>query len=477
MSALSSSLRARLAPALLTASALFSAPINAAPEKVEKLYRNFCSSCHGPQMQGAMGPSLVDDQWVHGASDEDIANVIKNGVPKKGMPAWRKSLSDAQIRALVILMRESAAAQTGELQQSAAGVFEAAGHKFTLQKVAEAPGQIWSMDFLPDGRLVATQRDGKLWLFASAGAGQLVQDTPKVWHQGQGGLLEVAVHPQFAKNGWIYLTLSDPAANGAMTKLVRGKIDGSRWVQQEDIFLAPKDFYSQSGVHFGSRLVFAGEHLFFSVGDRGQRSLAQDLSSPYGKIHRVRHDGSVPQDNPFAEQAKQKPHLASIWSYGHRNPQGLALPPQTQTLWAAEHGPRGGDEINLVNKGMNYGWPVISYGMNYDGSPLVDKTAQEGMEQPKHYWVPSIAVSEIDFYTGAAFPKWHNRLLVGSLAQQELRLLSVDGERITTDQLLFKGLGRIRDLADGPDGHPYVVLNNDSGAIFRVQPVVEGGAE
>lgn len=437
----------------------------------EKLYRNYCSSCHGAQMQGAMGPSLVDEQWLHGSSNEEIAAVINNGVPKKGMPAWKKSLSPADVRALVILIREHGYEHAAAAQPDASdGLHTAAGHSFTLRKVASLPGQIWSMDFMPDGNIIASQRDGKLWLIQDGKVGQPIKGTPKVWHEGQGGLLEVALHPEYERNGWVYLTLSDPAGKNAMTKVVRGKLRDAQWVEQEDVFVAPKQFYTQAGVHFGSRLVFVGDYLYFTVGDRGQRELAQDLAFPFGKIHRVKHDGSIPEDNPFV---KQKQALPSIWSYGHRNPQGLAVHPVTGDLWAAEHGPRGGDEVNRIVKGSNYGWPVISYGMNYDGSAMVDKTLEEGMEQPEHYWVPSIAVSEVDFYTGGAFAQWKNRMLVGSLAKQELRLLTIDGQTVTYDHLLFKNLGRIRDVANGPDGYPYVVLNNEHGTIYRLEPTKE----
>lgn len=470
--------RAKLMRLVVVSGLAGAAHAAAAADNIEQVYRNFCSSCHGAQMQGAMGPSLADDQWLHGSSNEEIAAVIKNGVPKKGMPAWRKSLTDAQVRALVILIRESSHAQAPQSKPSVgAKDLGAAGHSFALHEVARVPGQIWSMDFLPQGTIIATTRAGKLWLIEQGKSPVALTGVPRVWHEGQGGLLEVAVHPQYERNGWIYLTLSDPAAGGAFTKLVRGKIKDASWAEQEDIFHASQQFYTKSGVHFGSRIAFIGEHVYFSVGDRGQRELAQDLSYPYGKIHRLNLDGSVPKDNPFAANESHKNALPSIWSYGHRNPQGIAVHPVSGELWVAEHGPRGGDEINRIEKGLNYGWPVITYGMNYDGSPMVDKTHLAGMQQPEHYWVPSIAVSEIDFYTGAHFPKWQNQLLVGSLAAQELRLVDVQGQQVVSDQLLLKGLGRIRDVANGPDGFPYLVLNNDSGDIYRLQPTDRSEAQ
>jgi len=426
----------------------------------EQMYQSFCASCHGPDMSGGLAPPLANGQWKYGKTDEEIAQVIKKGIPKVGMPAWEKSLSDADIRALIILIRERVA-QGAEKKAAKpqTSTITAAGYSFALEKIAEAPGELWSMDFLADGRIISTQKDGKLWVF-DKGQRTEIKGIPQVWSKSQGGLLEVQQHT----SGWIYLTFSHPDKKGAMTKVVRGKIDGDRWVDEQTIFAADSKFYTDSGVHFGSRLVFQDDYVFFSIGERGQQELAQDLSYPNGKIHRLHLDGRIPADNPFVKDAKALP---SIWSYGHRNPQGLALQPGTGLLWDAEHGPRGGDEINLIIKGANYGWPVITYGMNYSGTPITNLTHKEGMEQPKHYWVPSIAVSEIDFYTGERFPNWRGHLLVGSLAKEQLRLVRVDGDKVVGDELLFQGRGRIRDVADGPDGYPYVVIAGD---IFRLVP-------
>jgi glucose/arabinose dehydrogenase len=430
----------------------------------EQMYYGFCASCHGQEMSGGLGPALNNNQWKHGATDEDLTRVIKKGVPKAGMPAWEKSLSDDNIRALIILIRERTA------QKSAAAIvaaptdaLTAAGYTFSLEKVAEASGELWAMDFLADGRVIATQKSGQLWVFEKDGKAQEITGIPAVWTKGQGGLLQVQRHPDTA-SGWIYLTLSDPSTKGAMTKVVRGKIEGNRWVGEQTIYSADAAFYTDAGVHFGSRMVFQNDYVFFSVGDRGQQELAQDLSRPNGKIHRLHADGRVPEDNPFA---KDKNALPTIWSYGHRNPQGLALQPGTGALWDAEHGPRGGDEVNRINKGANYGWPVVTYGMNYNGTPITGLTHKPGMEQPQHYWVPSIAVSAINFYTGERFPGWRNHLLVASLAKEQLRLLRIDGDKVVADELLLQGRGRIRDVVNGPDGYPYIVT---ASTIFRLVP-------
>jgi glucose/arabinose dehydrogenase len=334
--------------------------------------------------------------------------------------------------------------------------------------VAENLETPWSLAFLPDGRMLVTEKAGRLRVVED---GQLVPEpvsgVPAVWAEGQGGLLDVAVHPRYADNGWIYLSFSDPGENGsAMTAVVRGRLRDGRFVDQETVYRAAPELYRRGPVHFGSRFVFDGGYLFFSIGERGQQTDAQDLSRPNGKVHRIHDDGRIPSDNPFVTR---KDALPSIWSYGHRNPQGLARHPVTGELWDAEHGPRGGDELNLVEPGLNYGWPVITYGMNYDGTPMTDRTAQPGMEQPVTYWVPSIAVCAIDFYAGDRFPEWKHDLFVGALAQQELRRLVIENGEVTHQEVLFKNIGRVRDVVAGPDGYIYVAFN-DPGRIARLVP-------
>jgi glucose/arabinose dehydrogenase len=348
-------------------------------------------------------------------------------------------------------------------------VFTAGGYDFRLEAVADAPGILWAMDFLPDGTLVASQRDGRLWLFSGGERLGAIQGTPEVFHRGQGGLLDVKVHPQYRDNGWLYLTFADPAKDGtsAMTRVVRGKLEGLSWVNEETLYMAPADFYTNTDYHFGSRLIFKDGYIYFSIGDRGQPEQAQNLAYPNGKVHRLHEDGRIPKDNPFVGDPQA---LASIWSYGHRNPQGMALHPNTGALWAAEHGPRGGDEINFLGAGLNYGWPLVTYGINYDGTSISDLTHKEGMESPKHQWTPSIAVSGIRIYDGDRFPAWRGQLLVGSLAAQQLRLVRLEGDTVVGDDVLLENLGRIRDVSVGPDGYPYVVFNNPNGVIYRLLP-------
>jgi glucose/arabinose dehydrogenase len=348
-------------------------------------------------------------------------------------------------------------------------VFTAAGYRFVLEKVAEASSELWSMAFLPDGSIIATQKNGQLLLFKNGERVGRIEGLPNVWSGGQGGLLDVKPHPSYASNGWIYLTFSDGGAGNttAMTRVVRGKLDGLRWVDQQDIYHAPDGFYTQNYAHFGSRMAFVDGYLYFSVGERQRSALAQDLSYPFGKIHRLHDDGRVPKDNPFIDRDGA---LASIWSYGHRNPQGMTTHPRTGIVWSAEHGPAGGDELNLVRRGANYGWPRVSFGTHYDGTPVGDSPYMEGVEPPIHHWTPSIAVSQIEFYVGDKFPEWQDQLLVASLGQEELRLVRLRDNRVLNDRLLFKGHGRIRDVVVGPDGYPYLLLNKFAAGIYRLRP-------
>lgn len=353
--------------------------------------------------------------------------------------------------------------------------FSAGGHRFSLEKFAEANAELWGIALRPDGSLLATQKNGQLLVFDRSGALiGTVEGTPRVWNAVQGGLLDVKLHPRYAQNGWIYLTFSDPTADNSasMTRVVRGKLDGLRWVEQQDIYRAPAEFYTPDYAHFGSRLAFADGYVFFSIGDRQHPEHAQSLAHPYGKIHRLHDDGRIPEDNPFVGRADALP---SIWSYGHRNPQGLTRDPVHGRIWAAEHGPAGGDEVNLVRGGLNYGWPLVSHGTHYDGTPVGESPYRDGVEPPRYHFTPSIGISQLMFYDGSEFPRWRGQLLVASLVRQQLYLLTLQDAQIVDRTLLFEGVGRIRDLAVGPDGHLYVVLNRFTPGVYRLRR--EGAGE
>jgi aldose sugar dehydrogenase len=446
-----------------------------APERrdVARLFAESCAACHGAKLRGGQAASLVDDVWLHGGDDASLAKSIRDGRADAGMPPFGGTLSEEDIRALVIFIRErvdeAKRAETVFAKPQGHAVVKSEEHAFRVETVAEGFDTPWSVAFLPDGRMLVTEKPGRLRIVEKGRLlPEAVAGVPPVWSQGQGGLLDVAVHPDYATNGWIYLSFSDPGEGGsAMTKVIRGRLREGRLVDQQTLFEAPKALYRRGGAHFGSRFVFDGKgHLFFSIGERGQKDDAQDLSRPNGKVHRIHDDGRVPEDNPFAKQAGAMP---TIWSYGHRNPQGLAQHPVTGELYDAEHGPRGGDELNLVLPGRNYGWPIITYGMNYDGSPITALTAKEGMEQPVTHWTPSIAVCAIDFYTGDRFPRWKNHLLVSSLAAEELRRVVIEGGKATKQEVLFKGIGRVRDVVSGPDGFVYVAFNGPD-RVARLVP-------
>jgi aldose sugar dehydrogenase len=446
---------------------------------INDTYQLFCAACHGEDLAGGQGGSLVDDEWKHGSTDADIARVITYGIPDLGMVPYKGVLSDEQIRAMVIYIREQGqlarAAGVTERTQPTEGIFPSQHHSFTLEKVTQVEDILWAMEFMPNGAILLAQRDGPVWLHHE-GANHLIAGTPEVWQHGQGGMLEIALHPDYADNGWIYLGYSenigaqenDRAAG--MTAIVRGRIKDYQWVDQEYIFRVPGEFHTNSGVHFGTRFVFQDDYLYFAIGDRGRMEMAQDLTKPNGKVHRIHDDGRIPDDNPFVNQPGA---YASIWTYGNRNPQGLAIDPATGHLWETEHGPRGGDEVNLIERGLNYGWPTITYGMNYNGTPITELTAQAGMAQPAHYWTPSIAVCGIEFYAGDKFPQWHGDLLVAGLASQQLHRLVIENNQIVEDEIILKGQGRIRDVVTGPDGYLYVSLNQRSpafGELYRLKP-------
>ena len=341
-------------------------------------------------------------------------------------------------------------------------------HAFHVESFVGGLGIPWGMAFLPDGRLLVSEREGRLRLVDSEGnLSSPLTNVPPVRAKGQGGLLDVALHPQYETNGWIYLSYTQERGNGdSFTAIARARLNGIALKDVQLVYQGPNEDFSGHTQHYGSRIVFDPEHyLYFSVGDRGQRPEAQLVTTANGKIHRLYDDGRIPEDNPFAGRTDA---LESIWSYGHRNPQGLAFHPQTGDLWEAEHGPRGGDELNRIVKGQNFGWPAISYGINYNGTIITNKTHEDGMLQPHYYWLPSIGVCAIEFYEGESFPRWRDNLLVASLRFGRLHRLQLEEGRVLHDEILFES-GRLRDIETGPDGLIYLALEKP-GRIARLVP-------
>jgi glucose/arabinose dehydrogenase len=344
--------------------------------------------------------------------------------------------------------------------------------RFTLSTVATGFRIPWAMAFLPDGDLLVTDRGGELYVISGVTENSTqtepVAGAPKVLAGGQGGLLDLELHPDYDKNGWIYLSYVSPkqkgeSGRGGNTALMRARLKDNQLIDQQLLFKAQPNYSSKR--HYGGRIAFdADNHVYLTVGDRGSRDEVQRLDNYLGKVYRLHDDGSVPEDNPFTSVANA---VTATWSYGHRNPQGMAVHPETGKLWAHEHGPKGGDELNLIIGGKNYGWPSITYGVNYSGTRITDQQAKEGMEQPVTYWVPSIAPCGMSFVNSDQFPAWRNNILVGSLKFAQVRRLELEGDKVVHEETLLDGIGRVRAIEQGPDGNIYIAVEGP-GRIVRL---------
>jgi aldose sugar dehydrogenase len=339
-------------------------------------------------------------------------------------------------------------------------------HSFTVDTITNKLKNPWGMVFLPDGRILITDRAGTINIVKD---GKLLDDTiqglPDIYVRGQGGLLDIQLHPDYQKNGFVYLSYAKPGEGGGGTTIARAKLTNNTLTDWQDLFTAKP--YTDAGVHFGSRIVFDGKgYMYFSCGERGTKENAQKLENHLGKILRLRDDGQIPSDNPFTSTVGAK---SEIWSYGHRNPQGLVYDKATETLYDVEHGPKGGDELNKVEKGKNYGWPVITWGIDYDGKPISEIQEKEGMEQPLRYWVPSIGPCGALLVTSDKFPNWNGNILVGALAHTHLARVELkDGKYVKEEKLLDK-IGRVRAVAQSPDGLIYVATESP-GLLVKLSP-------
>jgi glucose/arabinose dehydrogenase len=381
--------------------------------------------------------------------------------------------------AALLVIAASAATAVGQSGQTGQSVQRSSLHDFRVVTVVPALVQPWSIAFLPGGDTLITERPGRLRILRQ---GKLLPEpvagVPPVFTSRQGGLLEVMPHPDFASNRLLYLTYSKPGKTeaDATTALIRARFENNRLTEVKEIFTA----IASGANHFSGKIAFDKQgYLFLSLGDRQvppegklEAHPAQDLSNHHGKIIRLHDDGRVPADNPFTKRAGARPE---IWSYGHRNVQGLVIHPETGDLWANEHGPQGGDELNRIEPGKNYGWPVIGFGVNYNtGLAIHAGTHREGMEQPVSVWVPSIGVSSAMVYTGDKFPEWKGNLFVGGMSRQKLVRLTLDGTRVASEEALMPNMGRVRDVKQGPDGFIYIVTDNREGMptpVFRLEPV------
>lgn len=468
------------------------------------LFDATCAGCHGTPTQAGRAPSLFDQKWLDGTDDDKIALAIRRGVTGTDMQGFGPDqLTDQQIFQLIAYIRTA----TANLKPKPEYIADPNGQVVTSEKqtfkvevLTRDVNTPFGLAFLPDGRLLITERNGALRVLSNSTAagrqlGRLsdpVKGTPKPHVQQDGGFLDVTVHPQYARNGWIYLSYSEvqpgytapppapagdtppapqPAGGGqgrgrggppqppSNTVIVRGKLGkNNEWVDQQVIFRSPAELYVSTGVHYGSRFIWDKEgHLFFTLGERGTMQNAQDLKNTLGKIHRINDDGTVPKDNPFVGTPGADP---TVWTYGHRNPEGLAWDPVTGKLWESEHGPSGGDEINIIEKGHNYGWGVASKGQQGG----ITKTSEPGMDDPVVYYTPALAPAGISFYNGTRYPGWKNTsLFVGGLVGQQLRRLEISKDKVVHQEVLFTQFGRVRDIVQGPDGYFYVALQSPTG--------------
>jgi aldose sugar dehydrogenase len=448
------------------------------PRGIVATFGQVCANCHGANGSGGSAPSLLDDAWAHGGSDAEIAASIRNGWPGTPMPPFGATLTDQDIRAMVIYIRElRSRAASSPLSRTGppplpTGVVQSEKAAFRIDTVVDGLTNPWDVEVLPDGGLLVPERTGQIRIFRNGVAGPPITGLPKIWVKQDGGLMDVALHPDYARTGWVYVGFTETggAAEGASTtRVIRAKIKDNAFVEQQDLFKAPQELYWSDNTHFGLRFFFdTDKKLYYSIGDRGHLDTAQDLTSPYGKIHRVNDDGTAPKDNPFVDTPGA---VKTIWTYGHRNPQGIDVDPASGLMWSSEHGPRGGDELNIIAKGKNYGWPVATFGMNYDGTPMTSTAVTEapGMVGPVLQWTPSIAVSGIAFYRGDTFPAWKGNLFATGLAGQQLARLEIAGRTVTHEETLLRGFGRIRAVRTGPDGSLYVVFDSP-GRIVRLVP-------
>ena len=324
----------------------------------------------------------------------------------------------------------------------------------------------WGMTWLPDGRMLVTEKSGEILVFKNDKyTGEKLSGVPEVSDEGQGGLLDIKLHPDYGKNNWIYISYSKPVPGGVTTAIARFKLQGNQLVELKDLFVAKP--FIEANFHFGSRIVFDKDNfLYFSSGERGTQPKVQELNNDHGKIHRLHDDGRIPKDNPFVNQKGASP---SIWTYGHRNPQGMVYDAATNHIWAVEHGPKGGDELNLIEKGKNYGWPKTSYGINYDGTILTKFKEMAGVANPVRYWVPSIGPCGMTIVTSDRYPSWKGNLLVGALAFRHLARVQLSGTKYVTEEKLLQDIGRVRCVAESPDGYVYAITEGP-GLLVKLNP-------
>lgn len=435
-------------------------------QDVRENYLNYCAGCHGENLE-----KFDKSDWMYGDNDEAAFNSIKFGREDIGMPGFEATFTDKEIKALAQYVRSAVPEETvsGGAALAAERVVKSKKQNFIIDTVVTGLEVPWGMEFLPDGDMLIAERAGILYRFSN-GKKSVITGLPPILAKGQGGLMDLRLHPEYEENGWLYFSYSQPSKDDpreGCTAVMRARLSGNMLVDQEVIFDGTPD--SNKGQHWGCKLQFDMEgYLWFGIGDRGNRDEnPQSLENHAGKIHRIHDDGSIPEDNPFVDTPGA---MASIYSYGHRNPQGTTMHPETGEIWESEHGPRGGDELNLIEKGKNYGWPVISYGINYNGTKFTDITHKAGMEQPVIYWDPSIAPCGMTFVDSDRYPGWKNDIMIGSLRFKYLERVELDGNEVVDQEKLLEDIGRVRNVEMSPDGFIYVAMETP-GFIVKLLPV------
>lgn len=437
---------------------------NVAPQNSN--YHKFCSGCHGKNMEG-----FRRRQWKHGSEDNQIFASIKNGIADGGMPSYKSTFSDQEIDDIVLYIKEEIAKSPIIELNKNNGLYNSEAFILKIDTITDQVDVPWGIETLPDSSLLITDRDGDFYHRYADGKMVKIQGTPVVHSKGQGGLLDVIKHPDYLKNQWIYLsyskTIMEDGKEKSTTAVSRVKIKNDIITTKEEIFVAKP--YFTTNHHYGCRIIFDKDNfMFVSVGERGKEfENPQSLTSQCGKIHRLHDDGSIPKDNPYINDKNVNP---SIYAYGIRNPQGMAIQPGTGEIYEHEHGPMGGDEINIIKPKNNYGWPVTSYGINYNGTKITDFTTKEGITDPIHYWLPSIAPCGAAFVTSDLYGSWKGNFMVPSLRFNYLARCILKDGKVVKEEKLLKDIGRMRTIKMGDDGFLYIGVE-EPGFVYKIRPL------
>lgn len=455
--------------------------LSAYAQQGAKIYETYCVGCHGADLKGTpAGSSLLAENLNQGTNKTAISQSISKGVSGTTMISWSNSLSPADVEAVTEYILNSRTSPSANQHSEKHLTASTGDYTLKIEKlVTEGMDTPWGIEFTDANQALITGNKGALyWVVDGKLDPRKVTGLPFIYGSDMfGGMMDLAVDPNYSENGGVYFAFSHNPRNTvdktspAMTKVVRGKIQDDQWVEQETLFEAPDSILVSGGMRWGSRLLFDKEgYLYFTIGDMQQSiQSGNNPQLPYraeGKIFRIHPDGGIPTDNPFHGKDAV---LQGIYAWGTRNVQGLAQHPMTGEIYFTDHGPKGGDEVNRLKRAGNYGWPMITYGVNYDGSPITELREKVGMEQPITYYDPSIAICAAEFITGDLFSKWKNQLLITALKDQEIRRLVIEGDQLISQEVILKGMGRVRDVKVGPDGALYV-LTNSPDALLKITP-------